>query len=140
MIYASDADIVALYSEETLLDTLREPQDRATAVPKAVASASAEIDGYLSARYRLPLPAVPAVLVRPAADITLYVLASTHTRLTDELRTRYEDAIGFLKLLAAGKAGLGADEPRIDDGTGGESSGAYFEAQPRLFGRGRGFA
>lgn len=140
MIYASEADIVDLYSEETLTDTLRDPvADRASAVPKAIAAASAEIDGYLSARYRLPLANAPAVLVRPAIDITLYVLASTHTRLTDELRTRYEDAIAFLSRLAKGTAGLGEDEPRVDDGAGGRTSGAAFEAKPRLFGRGRSF-
>lgn len=138
MIYATEADIVDLYSEETLLDTLRDPDaDRATAVPKAIAAASAEIDGYLSARYQLPLANSPDVLRRPAIDITLYVLASTHTRLTDELRKRYEDAVAFLSRLAKGTAGLGAAEPRVDDGAGGQSGGAYFEARPRLFGRGR---
>lgn len=140
MPYASEADIVALYGETTLLDTLADPEaDRATAVPKAITSASAEIDGYLSVRYRLPLPSSPAVLIRPASDITLYVLASSHTRLTDELRQRYEDAIAFLKLLATGKAGLGADEPRIENGTGGQTSGAAFFAKPARFGRGKGF-
>jgi phage gp36-like protein len=141
MIYATEADIIALYGEPALLDVLRDPEnDRETAVPKAIASASAEIDGYLSARYRLPLEHAPAVLIRPATDITLYVLASSHTRLTDELRQRYEDAVAFLKLLAAGKAGLGADEPRVDDGSGGQTGGAAFSAMPRLFGRGKGFA
>jgi len=139
MVYASEADIIELYGELALLDTLADPvNDRLTAVPKAIASASAEIDAYLSARYRVPLASAPAVLVRPAIDITLYVLASAHTRLTDELRKRYEDAIAFLARLSTGRAGLGADEPRVDDGAGGQTSGAAFEAQPRLFGRGRG--
>jgi phage gp36-like protein len=140
MNYISEADIIALYGEPALLDALADPDaDRATAVPKAIKAASDEIDGYLSARYRLPLASTPAVLMRPAIDITLYILVSSHTRQAEEHRVRYDDAIAFLKLLASGKGGLGADEPRVDDGAGGQTSGAYFEAEPRRFGRGRGF-
>lgn len=140
--YASKLDIINLYGQDFLLDLLptdldnEVSQDNATNT--ALESAAAEIDGYLSARYSLPLSTSPQVLKRPNIDIAAYVLANTASRASEELRDRYEDAIAFLKRLANGTAGLGKDEPKIDGGGDGaaSSSGAHFSANPRKHRRG----
>lgn len=139
--YASKLDILEIYGEEFLKDILPEDvsndSDANIAIEKSIVNASAEIDGYLSARYELPLSSSPAVLKRPCIDITAYVLANRQSRLTDTIETRYEQAIDFLKMIAKGQAGLGKDEPRISTGTGSSVSGSAFSAQKRNFGRGR---
>ncbi|MBB4302349.1 phage gp36-like protein [Rhodobium orientis] len=141
MIYASKADIEALYGPDFLTDILpgemTEPADIDAAVANALSAASEEIDEYLSARYRLPLKSAPSNLRRPAIDIAVYVLANRHSSLTEDIRQRYEDATARLKRIADGKSGLGTSEPRIDGGgsTTATGSGADFTAEPRRFTR-----
>lgn len=75
---------------------------------RAIADAEGEIDGYVGARYALPLPApVPPVLVSIACDITRYRLYDD--AVTPVVRQRYEDAIARLKDIAAGRLTLGID-------------------------------
>ncbi|MBI1495398.1 gp436 family protein [Halocynthiibacter styelae] len=142
MQYATRSDIVNIYGAEYLEDlTPVDVADPQAAVDQALDDASAEIDGYLSARYDLPLPRQPRLLRRPCVDIAAYILANAHTRLTDTMEKRYDQAISFLTKIAAGKAGLGADEPDADlPATGSVSSGEEglsFSARPRRFGRNR---
>lgn len=134
MAYASIATIIRIYGDDLLTDIASEDADQADAVSGALDQASAEIDGYLSARYALPLPTPPRVLERPCVDIAIYILAHSHTRLTTTIEDRYKQAIRFLELLSTGKAGLGADEPVVDAGAG-AGSGADFSANPRRWGR-----
>lgn len=136
--YATKADIIKLYGEEHLDDLL--PDDIADvdeSVDEALISASAELDGHLSARYSLPLKTIPIVLRRPTIDIASYILAARATRLTETISDRYEAAIKLAERMATGKAGLGSDEPTIDTGNGSSQSGSYFSANDRKFGRGR---
>ncbi|PIE13823.1 MAG: hypothetical protein CSA70_03660 [Rhodobacterales bacterium] len=138
--YADRQTISKLYGQEFLDDlTPDDVDDPEATIDEALASASAEIDGYLSARYELPLAGQPEVLKRPCVDIAVYVLANSHTRLTDTIETRYKDATSFLKRLSEGKAGLGRDEPSaiVEGSENGSASGADFSARRRLFGRGR---
>lgn len=80
-----------------------------TVVARALSDADAEIDAYLGARYALPLTTVPSVLARVAADIARYRLHED--RATESVRTRYEDAVTFLKRVAAGDVQLGNATP-----------------------------
>lgn len=76
----------------------------------AIMDASEEIDSYLRVVRTLPLPApVPARLVRVAGDLARYHLYDD--RATEEVRTRYEDAIRWLRDVAAGRASLGVEDP-----------------------------
>lgn len=136
--YASQQTIVDIYGQAFLDDLLpADIADPADTVEKALASASAEIDGYLSARYSLPLSIAPKVLERPAIDVTAYILANRASRLTTTIEDRYDQAIEFLTKLSTGKAGLGAHEPKIDggDNSPASASGAAFSARLRRFGR-----
>lgn len=71
----------------------------------AVVDAEAEINSYVGVVAALPLASVPLVLGGKAADVTRYYLDTLDPR--DDVRQRYEDAIEWLKLLAAGKVDLG---------------------------------
>ena len=99
-------------------------------VNRALEDAGAEIDGYLAGRYKLPLSAVPRVLVNVGCDIARYRLYDD--RVTDQVRTRYEDAVKFLGLVSTGKLSLGLDtsttpSPVATDG------GPAMCAGPRVF-------
>ncbi|TVO57889.1 DUF1320 domain-containing protein [Denitromonas halophila] len=99
----------------------------------ALVGADAEIDAYLSGRYTTPV-AASRMLQDIACDITRYRLCGGPTPVTEEIRARYKDAIGFLSRVADGRANLGG---AADAGEQAEhlveiSTGA------KLFGRGKG--
>lgn len=62
------------------------------------------IDGYLAARYTLPLSSVPAVLTAICADLTRYRLWDDAA--PEEVRRRYEDALSQLRDLSSGRLAL----------------------------------
>lgn len=73
----------------------------------AIADACGEIDGHVQKRYALPLPApTPVAIKRIAVDIVIYRL-SGDSRVTEDRRKRYEDAVAFLKAIARGDVSLG---------------------------------
>lgn len=134
--YATKAEIIKLYGQDHLDDLLPDDLDDVDeTINEALISASAEIDGHLSARYALPLKSIPVVLRRPTVDIASYIMAVRATRMTEIIKDRYENAIDLAKRMATGKAGLGTDEPSIDTGDGSSQSGSYFSADGRKFGR-----
>lgn len=140
MAYATRADIQRIYGAEFLADvTPADVVDPDGAVDAALLSASAEIDGYLSKQYSLPLAGASIVLQRPCIDIATYVLANSHTRLTDNIENRYKQATDLLTKISKGQIGLGVDEPSavVEGSEHGSSSGADFTAKRRRFGRGR---
>lgn len=108
MTYATQQDLVDRFSSDELLqltDRSNTGQIDAVVVSRALGDADAEINGYLAARYSLPLATVPAVLVRLACDLARYQLYAD--RVTDSVRQRYEDAVRMLKSLAKGELQLG---------------------------------
>jgi phage gp36-like protein len=114
MPYATQADLQERYSEDDLLiiaDRDMDNQLDADVITQALEDASAEIDGWIAARYTMPLPTVPDILVRLCADIAVYRLSVDAAQATDERRQRYEDAIKFLKALSKGDASLGMPKP-----------------------------
>ena len=98
MAYLTVDDLQARYPADAYLlaDT--------DAVSAAIADAVAEADGYLAGRYSLPLPAVPPVLVGRLCDMARYRLWRDEA--SDEVRTRYRDAVAWLRDLSAGRAAL----------------------------------
>lgn len=111
MPYATPQDLEARFGADELVSRT----DRSgagvpdeDAVVRALADAEAEIDGYVGARYRLPLPAVPAVLTRLACDIARYRLWQDAA--SAEVRARYEDARRLLEAIARGLVSLGVAE------------------------------
>ncbi|AZV77892.1 DUF1320 domain-containing protein [Parasedimentitalea marina] len=108
MAYATQSDIVTLYSEDALYVADRDGDGvpDVDAITRALASASGEIDSYLAVRYTLPLGENPDLLVQFCVDIAIYRLASSRDVLSEEHRQRYEDAIKHLEKIAKGTATL----------------------------------
>lgn len=133
MTYATLADLTTLVGEAELVrltDRADPPggQIDTAVVDRALRAADGEIDSYIGARYSLPLATVPEVLKDKACDIAFYKL---HTvTLPEDVAKRYDDAIAWLKSIAAGRASLGVDEAPASGG-----GMVMMEAAPRVFGR-----
>ncbi|WP_175948570.1 gp436 family protein [Burkholderia pyrrocinia] len=110
MAYATSDDMVRRFGETEMIEI--SDRDQIGAVDVAVAGnalddASAEIDTYLAGRYTLPFMGTPRFIAGLCCDIARYRLCVGGTRMTDEIRDRYRDAVRFLELAAAGKVTLG---------------------------------
>lgn len=133
MSYATAADLSLRFGEAELAqlaDPLHTGEPDAAVLALALADADAEIDGYLAARYQLPLPSVPAVLVRVACDVARYRLWAD--RASDEVRRRYEDASKLLTNLSKGVVALGLAEA---DTAPTPSLASFAAGSERVFGR-----
>lgn len=133
MAYATQQDIVDRIGEPDLLVIADRDADSVVdvdVVARALEDAAAEIDTYVSAKYTLPLPTIPQVLVRLCVDIAVYHLSSDALKSTDERRQHYEDAIALLNKISKGVVSLGlADVPESANG------GVFVSSQPRRFTR-----
>ena len=112
--YATEQDCIDRYSEDLLLVVADRDGDgmiETAVLDRALADATSEIDAYLGARYELPLASHPEVLKRLAVDMAIYRLCSEADHLTDERRTRYEDALRLLRGIAKGELTLGLPDP-----------------------------
>lgn len=97
---------------------------------RALVDADAEIDGYLSTRYSLPLASSPVVLVRLACDVARYRLYDDGVPTT--VRQRYEDAVSLLKRLASGEVQLAGVSPA--PAAGGSGNAVAARVPSRVFG------
>lgn len=115
MSYTSKTDMTSRFGAREL-EQLTDRDGTAGAIvdlvlDHAIATADAEINGYLAKRYALPLATVPSQLQTWAADIARYHL---HTFTMPEIvRNRYDAAIASLRQVATGKHSLG-DETAAD--------------------------
>jgi phage gp36-like protein len=111
VVYATQQDIVDRYSEAFLASLADRDGDGlvdTTAVTKALADASAEIDTYVGAAYELPLASTPAVLVQICVDIAVYKLGYAPGAGADDAKSeRYKAALAILRDIAKGTASLG---------------------------------
>jgi len=121
--YATQAQLVERYGQTRIIDLT----DRATpatgaivtaVVDRALADTDAAIDGYLKARYRLPLTSAPPLLRDLALAIAFYKLHVNSV--TEKARADYEDAMRTLREVAAGTVRLDAEgvEPEGGGTTG----------------------
>jgi phage gp36-like protein len=112
MTYAVQQDLVDRFGAvelTQLTDRINGTVIDATVVGRALLDADAEIDGYLSSRYSLPLATVPAVLVRIASDIARYRLWAD--RASEAVRKRYEDSVRDLKSISNGSVVIDGAAP-----------------------------
>ena len=111
MQFAQVADFIAAFGEEETLcltnpDNAEGEEIKGEIIDRALRRASAEASSYVTgAGYCLPLSVVPEVLLGYVLDIARYRLEHINAR--EDVRKRYEDAINWLKMLAAGKVDLG---------------------------------
>lgn len=134
--YATRADMVLAFGEKecvSLTDRSFTGDIDDEVLTGALNRASAEIDSYLVGRYPVPWPDTPGVLIGRCCDIARYLLCGADKQMTEEVRTRYEDAVRYLERVADGRHGLG----RTSDGqiVQQTSSGARFQSSGRAFDR-----
>jgi phage gp36-like protein len=132
MSYASQADMVNRFSEQEIIqltDRNNTGAIDATVLERALADATAEIDGYLAARYQLPLTSTPTVLVRVCSDIARYHLHDDH--IPESVAVRYKAAVDLLRQVSMGRVSLGVsdtgDEPTSNDGAEVQSGGRVWD-------------
>lgn len=135
MSYCTQQNLIDRFSEQELIELT----DRATPVTgaivaavlsRAIADADAEIDGHLAAKFTLPLDPVPLTLERIACDITRYHLYDD--RVSEQVRTRYQDAIKFLKGVVDGSISIGVDAASEAPAA---SGGPQYVTEERVFSR-----
>lgn len=117
MTYITQAEFEKRFGESELAE-LTESTDFAS----VAADAASLVDGYLAARYTLPLASVPMIVKGWAADVLRFKLWDEHA--PEEVRRRYEDALAQLKLVSTGVIAL----PPGSDGspsTSGVTFGGY---------------
>lgn len=113
MSYTSKTDMTSRFGAREL-EQLTDRDGTAGAIvdsvlDQAIATADAEINGYLVKRYSLPMATVPSQLATWAADIARFHL---HTYTMPEIvQARYNAAIASLRQVAAGKHSLGDETP-----------------------------
>lgn len=106
--YASRADVALLGLPQHVLDALASDEVGAAAVvDQALAAASSLADSYLRSRYRLPLVSWGDDLRERVCHLAAYQLLSVRgfnpeLGADQNIRLRYEDAITWLKAIAAG--------------------------------------
>lgn len=132
MTYASRQDLIDTFGEDEILqltDRARSGVPDDLLLDRALARADDEVNGYLAARYTLPFASPPRILRRLASDLARYHLYTTAT--PEEVRTRYADALRFLRAVADGSVQLGLDAANTPIGSSlGEPE---FRAPPRVF-------
>lgn len=130
--YCSVDDLVKRFGQKEL-DRLARADDKsfdATQVEQAITDATDRIDGYLASRYTLPFSSVPNVLNRICADMSRYFLYDSNA--PEQVKTRYDEAVSFLKSVSKGEASLGLNE---DDSTPTSNDLAEIQSAGTLFGR-----
>jgi phage gp36-like protein len=131
--YATQAGLETRYGTKLLqqLTDRGQPatgQIDAAAVEDALADADATIDGYLAARYRLPIASVPKLLTHTAEAVAIYKL---HRKAPDEKITAdYRDAIKTLQDIAAGRQRLDLDGIEPERGA---ASASVSSSSPPVF-------
>jgi phage gp36-like protein len=105
MSYATQQQLIERYSQRMLIqltDRAVPPTGTidATVVTRALADTDAMIDGYLAARYALPLASTPALITDLALQIAIYKL---HRKVAEEkIRKDYDDAQKLLRDISTG--------------------------------------
>lgn len=140
MSYVSAQDIADLYGEDFLLLVAERGGEgdlagpaTAAAIADACAQASSEADSYIGARFPVPVAPAPRALQIHVINMAVHHLAATADRMTEQIRQRYEDAIGWLKDIAAGRASLGTADAGISAaGEGYNPDDALIASRPAI--------
>lgn len=101
--YANRDDLVLRYGELEV-SQLERTLTASESVNSYIEDASDIADGYIGVIYDVPLIHPPKNLKIYICDIARFLL--WRAKASDQVRQRYEDAIGFLKRVADGKATL----------------------------------
>jgi phage gp36-like protein len=136
MAYCTQSDLITMIPLKELAELTADSGDTpdSEVVNEAINRADAEIDAYLGMRHTLPLSPLPDQVKGLSIDMALYHLYSRRSVAPTVRRQKYEAAVAFLKLLAAGEAVL---EDAGDTPSPGEQVlvGSEFSSTTRVFTR-----
>ncbi|MBK1868259.1 gp436 family protein [Aestuariivirga sp. YIM B02566] len=141
--YATKQDIIDLYGDEflALIATRGEETGLAgpltnEAITDACANASSEADSFFAVRYPTPVQNPPSIVRSHVINIACHLLASTHDRMTEIIRQRYEDALRWLRDISTGRANLAGGDNGSGTGEPQPAPGGFeFISSPSLFKR-----
>lgn len=108
--YATPTDLQAVLSPAELTQLADDNTDGApdqAVIDRAIADAQAEIDGYLGARYTLPLVETPTLIRRLAVDLAVWNLYNRRDLITEARKLQVESARKLLQRIAEGTVTLG---------------------------------
>jgi len=119
--YCDMDDVLDQLDEATLIQ-LTDDEDaggpNSARLTRAINDAEALIDSYCGARYSVPFGTVPAIVRKIAVEIAIYNLYARRQGAPEGRKERYEEAVSFLKDVAAGKVSLGVQPaPEAPDET-----------------------
>lgn len=108
MAYCAQDDIEKLIPEQELAELTAESGDTpdSDVVTEAIAKADAEIDSYLGVKYTVPFSSAPARVKSLSEDIAIYYLYARRSVAPELRQKNYDNAISFLRDVAAGRAVL----------------------------------
>ena len=128
MPYATRSDLVDRSGATEIAQ--REKMLPQGAIDRALDDASSDIDGYLAARYAVPITPPPLSLVRLACDIARYRILGDSA--SENVRGRYKDAIAAVRDIGAGRSRLTELE---QSAAARDSATVEIVSAPRIFGR-----
>jgi phage gp36-like protein len=113
MPYASKQEMIDRFGQDELIQLTDRSNPPTGAIvdsvlDAALADADAEINGYLQARYTLPLASVPLLVSRLARDIARYFLYDD--QVPETIGDRYRAAVKTLDQISKGVIQLGLDQ------------------------------
>lgn len=91
-------------------------------VTLALEDASQEIDTYIGHAYSLPMPTVPGMVRFACCDLAVYNLARGPA-MREEIQSRYDRQIKWLKMVAEGKVSLGIPTAQTPEASHASSHG-----------------
>lgn len=135
MPYAVKADLEARFGALELVQLTDETNIPPTTaddaeISAAIDEASSLVDGFLRARYTLPLSPVPDVVKKWTCDIARFFLHGDRAPKGSAVREAYDDAVERLQECAAGKFRLVSD---TGDQAAQSAGGIAVSASTRVF-------
>lgn len=123
-------EVLIQLTDDNALGTVDEEK-----VNQAIANADAEIDGYCSVKYRVPLDPVPAIIKRISAHLTIYDLYSRRVEVMPEVRAENrKSSIKHLENISRGIVKLGELAEVVQPQP---AQSPEITSSPRLWGRDR---
>jgi len=105
MAYCSEEDLLKMIPQSELAELTAESGEvpDSLIIAEAISKAEAEIDSYLGVKYVVPLAAPPARVKTLAVELAVYHLYSRRSVMPPVRQQNYEEAVAFLKQVAAGQ-------------------------------------
>lgn len=134
MAYSTQDDLLTMIPLKELAELTTDSGETpdSLVVAEAINRADAEIDAYVGKRYQLPLMPAPDQVKGLSIDMALYHLYSRRSVAPTVRRQKYEAALAFLKLVAAGEAVVEGASGLLTETT---QVGSEFSSATRVFTR-----